>query len=176
MYRYRHCICSVVIPGEKKPTRHYINLALMPGRKPNAALPRKSVMWPLSCSISMPNAKLSQAISLLSMMPVIDNSAIILCLRPPTISKMPLMPCSAICKAKMPWIAWSVVMSVLVKPKWRCAQPILPLPILSKWRYWCPPHCWRSSTLRTSVTALPTSLWKSIFCHGSNPRKSKMPP
>ncbi len=66
-------------------------------------------------------------------------------------------------EAACPWTGWSAATWATARRRWPCAPPSRPRWTASRWRCWCPPRCWRSSTTSPSRSASRTtpSPWRS---------------
>jgi hypothetical protein len=81
-------------------------------------------------------------------------------LRKPRTSCRPSRTSSKTCGRTSPWTASSAAMWATARPKWPSGPRSRPPWTAFRWRSWCPPRCWRSSTTTPSRNAWPPIPWR----------------
>jgi transcription-repair coupling factor (superfamily II helicase) len=103
-----------------------INSALASGKKRENVLRKKPATWLPNCWKSMPAAPLTKNLRWRCRVKTMPPLPMPFRLKQRPISRMPLMPSSRTCCRNSLWIAWSAVMSALVRRKWLCVRPFSP--------------------------------------------------
>ena len=77
----------------------------------------------------------------------------------------------ATCSAAGRWTGWCAATSATARPRSRCAPPSRRCRTASRWRCWCPPRCWRSSTWAPSSAGWRRSRSRSAMLSRFVPKR-----